>query len=359
MRTTRRFGFVLLTIVASVVLACGMAVAATISGDANANNITGTAEIDSLFGYAGDDTISGGSAADRIFGGDGNDSLFGTDKDQTGVSDGNKTSADGNDRVEGEKGDDTVVGATGADTLRGGPGSDTIIEGPVNDAAQDIVEGDPTYYSSGPPPESVNWNDNINVFSQPASKDTVNCGPGTDTVQADPLDVVNANCENVEVMNPADVATPASSEPDPTTGEVPPLVVSSDDAPASPEDPLYNGGDVEPQTGGDSATTQAVLGITCYPPGYYRASVFCGKMYVPIGRYLAVGMNHTNPDQWVNFLGQRYGYRVGSTRLFDDYREFGTIYRNVNWSNGTTVYVYGYNDNRWNSIYYNGYFRTY
>lgn len=341
----------------SVVVASGTALAASISGDATANVITGTADADSLFGYAGDDTISGGSAADRIFGGDDNDKLFGTDESQTGISDGNRASTDGNDRVEGEKGDDTVVGASGADTLRGGPGSDTIVEGPANDQAPDVIEADPTYFSGGPPPESANWNDRINVFSLPAAKDTVNCGPGTDTVQVDPLDVVSANCENVENLNPADMADPAAGGPDPETGEVPPLVVSSDEVVGS-EEPAP-GDDVPPSD--DTASEQSITPMTCYPPGYWRGYVFCGKKYVPLNARLGVYMNYTKPDAWIKFLGQRWGYQVGRTPwLYDNYDEWGYMYENLRFGNGTTIYVYANNQTgRWPSVYFNGGLKTY
>lgn len=338
----------------AVVLACGVAVAATISGDTGPNTIMGTAEADSLYGYGGDDHMSGGSAADRLFGGDGNDELFGTDKYQTGVADGNQTSVDGNDRVEGEKGDDTVVGASGADTLRGGPGADTIVDGPANDLAQDLIEADPTYFSTGPPPESDAWNDKINVLNEPAAKDTVNCGPGTDEVQADPLDVVNANCESVEVVDPANFDKPTI---DPATGEAPPTVVSSDELGGTPGEPdLTDGG--YPATGNINAEGTKI--IYCWSPGYYKAVRWCGRKWVGYGQRLGVGVRWTKPNPWIYFYAWDWGSWVGRTAdIHESYDTFDLLMANDYAVNGTTVDAYTENGNRWKGAEFSGWLENY
>lgn len=162
----------------SIILASGMALAATIVGDNNANTITGTADPDTLLGYGGDDTITGLGGTDTVSGGDGDDNLYG----------GNESMAAGfDDNVTGGAGNDSLTGGPGADDLVGGPGNDIILEGPINDAAADSVSG-----GAG--------NDSIKVASSPASKDSVACGDGVDEVEADSLDAVSPDCENVERM---------------------------------------------------------------------------------------------------------------------------------------------------------------
>ena len=95
-------------------------------------------------GFAADQ-LAGGTRADGIRGNDGNDSL---------------TGAGGDDVLDGNGDDDKLTGGSGDDTLRGGAGNDTF-------AARDL------------------------------SKDRVECGPGADTVVADPFDSVAADCESV------------------------------------------------------------------------------------------------------------------------------------------------------------------
>ena len=97
--------------------------------------LTGTAKADRLTGGAGADTIRGAGGNDRIAGGAGADQLYG---------DG------GNDRID---------AGTGRDKVWGGAGNDTIL------AADGAV-------------------------------DTVNCGPGKDSVQADRNDIV-IGCEKI------------------------------------------------------------------------------------------------------------------------------------------------------------------
>lgn len=74
----------------------------------------------------------------------------------------------GNDRILGGRGNDTLLGGTGNDTLIGGPGRDKLIGGPGNDVidARDHARGD-----------------------------TINCGPGRDTVRANRGDVIQRSCE--------------------------------------------------------------------------------------------------------------------------------------------------------------------
>jgi Ca2+-binding RTX toxin-like protein len=105
-------------------------------GGPNADIIDGRGGHDSLCGQGGGDTIRGRSGNDKINGGDGNDTLSGSG------------------------GDDEIIGGAGSDQISGGGGHDLIR---VNDG----------------------------------EVDTVNCGLGRDTVEADRIDNIAANCENV------------------------------------------------------------------------------------------------------------------------------------------------------------------
>jgi len=105
-------------------------------------------------GTAGDDTLRGGDGKDRLLG-------YG-----------------GNDRLLGGKGDDVLVGGPGGDVLIGGPGDDTVIGARDSNAA-----------------------------------DSIACGPGHDTVEANDSDRVAADCEDVRV------AIPPAPPPSPPSGE--------------------------------------------------------------------------------------------------------------------------------------------
>jgi Thrombospondin type 3 repeat/RTX calcium-binding nonapeptide repeat (4 copies) len=90
-------------------------------------------------------TILGGPGADNLASGDANDELSG---------------GEGNDLVSGGGGNDVMAGDQGLDTLTGGAGSDEI-------------------------------------GSRDGEVDSVSCGAGSDTVEADTLDQVGGDCENV------------------------------------------------------------------------------------------------------------------------------------------------------------------
>jgi RTX calcium-binding nonapeptide repeat (4 copies)/Thrombospondin type 3 repeat len=90
-------------------------------------------------------TVLGGPGADRVSAGSSADELSG---------------GEGNDALDGGAGNDVLAGDQGADTIAGGAGNDRI-------AANDGVA------------------------------DEVTCGPGADTVAADTLDRVAADCESV------------------------------------------------------------------------------------------------------------------------------------------------------------------
>ena len=73
MRKTTLTTFVVTALVVALVLASGVALAATINGDNGPNKLTGTPRADLIRGYGGNDTITGGKGVDRIYAGAGND----------------------------------------------------------------------------------------------------------------------------------------------------------------------------------------------------------------------------------------------------------------------------------------------
>lgn len=124
-----------------------------------------------LVGTPGNDTLTGTPRADRILGLAGHDNLRGLR---------------GNDVLEGGPGNDRLDGGPGNDRLLGGPGHDTLLGGPGNDV---LVGGPgPNRYFGGP------GNDRID--SRNGVAETVDCGPGVDTVIADAADRL-IGCERV------------------------------------------------------------------------------------------------------------------------------------------------------------------
>lgn len=98
----------------------------------------------------------------------------------------------GDDTLFGGDGADRIDGGTGADTLDAGYGDDTITGGP----GRDVINGDRTTTEC-----SFLWckypygNDTIDAVD--GEVDSITCGAGTDTVRADPQDIVAPDCENV------------------------------------------------------------------------------------------------------------------------------------------------------------------
>ena len=110
-------------------------------------------------------------------------------------------SGDGADRLDGGAGNDSVDGGFGDDELIGGPGRDTI--------SGDLAGGDcgPLWcrYPYG----------NDTIQARDGEVDSITCGAGTDTVNADAQDVVAPDCENVvrggSGATPGPGASPGSS----------------------------------------------------------------------------------------------------------------------------------------------------
>ena len=149
---------------------------------------------DALSGGAGDDVLDGGLGEDEVQGGAGDADLmaYGWSTQPviatlggTGVTQGETDDiAPDIESLAGGSGDDELTGDGGANLLRGGLGKDTLTGG----GGVDLLRGDAgadTLLSNGD-----------------GAVDTDECGGDADTVQADPIDVLNG-CEQVEVVQPA------------------------------------------------------------------------------------------------------------------------------------------------------------
>lgn len=93
------------------------------------------------------------------------------------------TGFDYDDRIEGGAGDDTIIGSYGNDTIMPGPGRDTVNADTAT--ACNFFECRPAY-----------GNDAIDA--RDGEVDNITCGVGQDSVLADPIDIVAADCETVQ-----------------------------------------------------------------------------------------------------------------------------------------------------------------
>jgi RTX calcium-binding nonapeptide repeat (4 copies) len=122
-------------------------------------------------GTAGNDVVLGTSAAERI------DLRAGNDVTDAVGGDDCILGGDGNDVLRGGAGADEIAGGAGTDTIDGGAGADIVDPGAGKDT---VVTGD----------------GDDTITARDGAVDTIDCGPGTDTVIADPADVLR-NCETV------------------------------------------------------------------------------------------------------------------------------------------------------------------
>ncbi|HET6508544.1 MAG TPA: hypothetical protein VFG42_17260 [Baekduia sp.] len=192
-----------------------------------------------VHGGGGADTISANGNTTEVWGDNGADHLdvqangtslahggAGADEIRGGFPNGNGTKLDGGDGpdlvvgnslddklIEGDDGRDQLFSVVGlSSTLDGGPKADTLVSlGTGNPAflgtvtmnggdGPDTIKGGPTadVFDGG------NGADVIDVYDgDPSARaDRGTCGPGNDTVYADPTDTIGADCETV-VYGPA------------------------------------------------------------------------------------------------------------------------------------------------------------
>ena len=159
----------IVAVAAALLLASGVAMAASFVGTEEADTITGTFNKDTIKGLAGDDTINAASGDDTVYGEAGNDLIDG---------------AFNNDIIDGGTDDDTLYGGFNKDKITGGPGVDKI---------RGDSEADSIYADDG-------------------EVDFINCGTGTDTATANayadgspmdknsdakPLGTTTSSCETI------------------------------------------------------------------------------------------------------------------------------------------------------------------
>jgi Ca2+-binding RTX toxin-like protein len=231
-----------------VVLGACVAAVLTAGGAVSAqepNYISGTPGDDTLYGTDGVDRMDGLEGSDVLYGDDANDELYGGDGPGDDVLYGNA----GDDHLFGDAGKDRMSGGVGRDTVSfprefGSPASQTVYvsldnrpnDGPegfgdnVHTDVEDVVmmntsravvtgSAAENLIDTGMSDDAVDGGAGADVLvtgdgddkirATDGEIDTVWCGPGVDSVHADPEDVVN-HCENV--------STPTTV----TGGEVPP-----------------------------------------------------------------------------------------------------------------------------------------
>jgi RTX calcium-binding nonapeptide repeat (4 copies)/Thrombospondin type 3 repeat len=149
-------------------------------GEAGADVLNGAAGDDCLYGGAGNDRLSGDAGNDRLQGQAGNDRLsggFGGDVLSGGT---------GNDRLSGDDDADSLAGSAGRDSLSGGTGNDRLSGGAGGDRLNGGQGRNTLSGGAGA--------DRISAAN--GRRETVNCGPGRDSVLADAADRLRA-CESV------------------------------------------------------------------------------------------------------------------------------------------------------------------
>src|SRR3954447_1242181 len=124
------------------------------------SHVSGGPGNDTLNGHAGVDHLNGGTGNDTLRGSLGNDELDGRDNA---------------DRLEGDNGNDNLAADDGADVLIGGRGADFMQGGQGTD-----------FLNSREPTGTT------------AVADTLDCGTGLDTVEADLKDNIQPDCNEVD-----------------------------------------------------------------------------------------------------------------------------------------------------------------
>jgi Ca2+-binding RTX toxin-like protein len=117
------------------------------------------------------------------------------------------TTAGGGDRVVTGSNSETIDTGAGDDTIDAGYGNDSIVAGPGRDTvSSDQVSPDCSVFKSCTSPTG---DDTVDLRDGEA--DTLTCGAGNDTVQADPFDNVAGDCETVTragTVHPPDPKNP-------------------------------------------------------------------------------------------------------------------------------------------------------
>jgi hypothetical protein len=176
---TRRTILLLFAMIATLLLASGVALAVNKVGTNGPDTLRGTNRDDNLLGKGGQDDLFGLGGRDNLLGGSGKDNVIGGSERRIGGGDKNLAGGPGND---------FVVAGQGSDNALGEGGNDLLIDGDFRESSHDRFSG-----GSG--------NDVFIVEHVPAFKDVVVCSSGFDRVLADRKDVVAPDCERVRIVH--------------------------------------------------------------------------------------------------------------------------------------------------------------
>jgi len=216
-----------------------------------------------FWGGNGDDRLISGPAADEIYGEAGQDVVdysgrtapvtvdLITDQPVNGAA-GEKDKIKGVEDVLGGAGADKLNGSDGPNEILGGKGADTI----VAKGGQDTIE------------------------ARDSVKDTISCGAGSDTVEADHVDTVSADCETVHrggtPAGPGVVGQP-KADPPPLPIPPPPTKPGDPSDPSDPSNPSNPGDPSNPSNPGDPSNpgvdrTAPKLSKVAFAPRTFRAA---------------------------------------------------------------------------------------
>jgi hypothetical protein len=121
----------------------------------------------------------------------------------------------GNDRLVGDDDVETIDGGAGDDYVEGGFNNDTLVGGP----GKDTIFADETGAFCNYATYCLKPFGNDTIDVRDGEADTVDCGIGTDTVKADPIDVLS-ECESVDT-GPKGPVGPVGPPNDPQIGPGP------------------------------------------------------------------------------------------------------------------------------------------
>jgi Ca2+-binding RTX toxin-like protein len=184
MKLMKRIPLLMVTMALALIVAGGVALAATINCPGGGLDCSGTNGDDRIKGTDSDEKIYGLGGSDTIDGNGGSDVLLGDDNVDR--------SMDGNDKLDGGPGDDGLHGYGGSDTFVGGSGADIIDAG---DGESTDVLGTHNTVRAG--------SGDDDVFSVNGVPDSIDCGTGSE-IRGDSavvdigLDKVAKNCEDVQ-----------------------------------------------------------------------------------------------------------------------------------------------------------------
>ena len=184
----RKSALLLASLVFALLLASGVAFAATINCTPGELRCVGTSGSDTIYGTDGQDGIEGRGGNDKLYGRGGED-----------------RTTDTSNGLEGGDGDDVIRGGDGQDHLFGDRGTDRVFGG----RGRDLISGETHNYVGPAPGDLLVGGPGGDFFrARDGQKDKVYCGTGVDEVFADDSkagsfdtgvrDYVDDSCERVD-----------------------------------------------------------------------------------------------------------------------------------------------------------------